>query len=444
MQTAEISYKRIWQIAYPIILGSVAQNLVNFTDTAFLGRVSEVALGAGALGGLLYLAVFMLGLGFGTGTQIIIARRIGEGKPKQVGIVMDHALLFMMLLAIVSFVLMFFGSRDLLFHAVKSNRVYQATLDYMNFRSFGIFFAFVNVTFRSFYVGTTKTKVITYTTLVMAVTNIALDYLLIFGNYGFPVMGIKGAALASSISEGVAMLFFISYTVATVPFFQYNLFRFKILSPSYMVNILKVSFPVMMQQFASLSVWFIFFLIIEKLGEASLAVSNIIRSVYVILMIPVWGFATATNALVSTAIGEDNQHDVMKITYKIATMTFTGVLLIVITGLIFPRIIMEVYTNDALLIELGIKVLKVVSLGALLISIGFIMFNAVSGTGKTNVSLAIELIVLALYLTYTSLLINYFHANVVEVWTAELVYGSLLSLFSWGYLKTGRWKGNRF
>jgi len=443
MQTAEISYKRIWQIAYPIILGSAAQNVVNFTDTAFLGRVSEVALGAGALGGLLYLAVFMLGLGFGTGTQIIIARRIGEGKPKQVGIVMDHTLLFMMLLAIVSFVLMFFGSRELLFHTVQSNRVYQATLDYMNFRSFGIFFAFMNVTFRSFYVGTTKTKVITYTTLVMAVTNIALDYLLIFGNHGFPVMGIKGVALASSISEGVAMLFFICYTTATVKFLQYNLFRFRILSPSYMVRILKVSFPVMMQQFASLSVWFIFFLIIEKLGEASLAVSNIIRSIYVILMIPVWGFATATNALVSTAIGEGNQHDVMKITYKIATMTFTGVLLIVITGLIFPRIILEVYTNDALLIEPGIKVLKVVSLGALLISIGFIMFNAVSGTGKTNVSLAIELIVLPLYLTYTFLLINYFHANVVEVWTAELVYGSLLTLFSWGYLKTGRWKGNR-
>jgi len=443
MQKTEISYKRIWQIAYPIILGSVAQNVVNFTDTAFLGRVGEVALGAGALGGLFYLAIFMLGLGFGTGAQIIIARRIGEGKLKQVGIVMDHALLFMVFLASVSFVLMFFGSKELLFHTVRSERVYQATLEYMNFRSFGIFFAFINVTFRSFYVGTAKTKVITYTTAVMAVTNIVLDYLLIFGNYGFPEMGIKGAALASSIAEGIAMLFFISFTTATIRFSQYNLFRFRILSPSFMIRILKVSIPVMMQQFASLSVWFIFFLIIEKLGEASLAVSNIIRSVYVILMIPVWGFATATNALVSTAMGEGNQQNVMKITYKITGMTFIGVLLIVTAGLLFPKAIMEIYTNDLLLIGLGIKVLKVVSLGALLISIGFIMFNAVSGTGKTNISLTIELIVLALYLMYTFSLINYFNANVVEVWTAELIYGSLLSLFSWGYLKTGKWKTSR-
>jgi len=440
MKPAVISYRRIWHIAYPIILGSVAQNVVNFTDTAFLGRVSEVALGAGALGGLFYLAIFMLGLGFGTGAQIIMARRIGEGKEKEVGLVMDHALLFMLLLALASFTLMFFGSRQLLLHSIRSESVYLATVDFMNYRSFGIFFAFINVTFRSFYVGITKTKVITYTTLVMASSNITLDYLLIFGNFGFPEMGIKGAALASTVSEGVAMIFFLSYTFRTVKFSQYNLFRFKILSPRYMIRILKVSLPVMMQQFASLSVWFIFFLIIEKLGEASLAVSNIIRSVYVILMIPVWGFATATNALVSTAIGEGNQKDVMKIIYKIAGMTFAGVMIIILAGIAFPRLVMEVYTNDTDLIEMGIKVLNVVSLGALFISIGFIMFNGVSGTGKTNISLTIELVVLAIYLSYTFVLINYFNANVVEVWTAELIYGSLLTLLSWIYLKSGKWK----
>ncbi|MFA5418055.1 MAG: MATE family efflux transporter, partial [Bacteroidales bacterium] len=68
-----ISYNRIWQVAYPIILGSIAQNLIVFTDTAFLGRVGDIALGASALGGLFYLAVVMLGFGFGTGIQIIIA-----------------------------------------------------------------------------------------------------------------------------------------------------------------------------------------------------------------------------------------------------------------------------------------------------------------------------------------------------------------------------------
>ncbi|MBU1370212.1 MAG: MATE family efflux transporter, partial [Bacteroidetes bacterium] len=75
-----ITYKRIWSIAYPIILGSVAQNFINVTDTAFLGRVGEIALGASAIGGMFYLIFIMLGLGFGTGAQIIISRRFGEGN----------------------------------------------------------------------------------------------------------------------------------------------------------------------------------------------------------------------------------------------------------------------------------------------------------------------------------------------------------------------------
>ena len=83
MTKTDIKYSRIWQIAYPIILGSIAQNLINFTDTAFLGRVGEIALGAGALGGLFYLAVIMLGLGFSTGAQIIIARRTSTPKDRR-------------------------------------------------------------------------------------------------------------------------------------------------------------------------------------------------------------------------------------------------------------------------------------------------------------------------------------------------------------------------
>ena len=74
------SNKYIWEISYPIILGMLAQNVINVTDTAFLGRVGEVELGASAIGGLFYVVIFMLGLGFGTGAQILMARRNGEQK----------------------------------------------------------------------------------------------------------------------------------------------------------------------------------------------------------------------------------------------------------------------------------------------------------------------------------------------------------------------------
>ena len=71
--------KEIWRVTYPIFLGLLAQNVINVTDTAFLGRVGEVALGAAAMGGLLYICVYTIAFGFSVGSQILIARRNGEG-----------------------------------------------------------------------------------------------------------------------------------------------------------------------------------------------------------------------------------------------------------------------------------------------------------------------------------------------------------------------------
>lgn len=439
MTRTDIKYNRIWQVAYPIILGSIAQNLINFTDTVFLGRVGEIALGAGAIGGLFYLAVIMLGLGFGIGAQIIIARRLGEGKLNEIGIIVVHTIIFLTFLAILVFLLLRYGSVFILKHSINSNEIYTGAIEFLKIRSFGIFFAFVNISFRSFYVGIAKTKVITYTTIVLALVNILLDYALIFGKLGMPEMGIRGAALASVIAEISAMIFFVVYTLTTIDYRKYDLFCFGSFRLEKLNSIFKVSIPMMVQQFVSLSVWFVFFLFVEKIGEMALAVSNIIRSVYVIAMIPIWGFATATNTLVSYLIGMKRQDEVLSLIYKIAVLSFVGVFLIISMGLFFPRMIMELYTNQQELIELGVPALYIVSVGALFLSVGFVLLNGVSGTGKTNISLTIEIAVLAVYVVYIYLVIIVFKYDVTVAWTSELVYGLLLSLVSWGYLKANRW-----
>ena len=442
MTRTDIKYSRIWQIAYPIILGSIAQNLINITDTAFLGRVGEIALGAGALGGLFYLAVIMLGLGFSTGAQIIIARRNGEGKPKEIGQIIDQSLYFILPMAILTFLLLRYWSVFILDFAVKSENIFIETSIYLKYRSFGIFFAMGNMVFRAFYVGLTKTKVITWSTFVMAAVNIILDYILIFGKLGAPELGVAGAAIASVIAEATALIYFIIYTFVTVKFSDYNLFKFYKPELARLYSILKIAIPIMLQQFLSLSVWFVFFLLIEKIGEMALAVSNIIRSIYVILMIPIWGFATATNTLVSYVIGLGKEDEVISLVYKIAGLTLIGVIGIVSIGLLFPNAILSIYTNDPILIEMGRPALKIVSVGVIFVGLGFIFFNGISGTGRTDVSLSLEVIVLAIYLLYTYILIFIFDANVTLAWSSEIVYGLLLSIVSIIYLIKGNWKNN--
>ena len=128
MTKTKVTYSRIWQVAYPIILGSVAQNLIIFTDTAFLGRVGEIALGASAIGGLYYLAIIMLGYGFGIGAQIIIARRLGEGKLKEIGEVVVHSLVFLLLLSVVAFALIEYGSVLILKHVIPLKKTFNNLL----------------------------------------------------------------------------------------------------------------------------------------------------------------------------------------------------------------------------------------------------------------------------------------------------------------------------
>ena len=76
---AQITNKEIWSIAMPIMLGNLAQTIINFTDTAFLGRLGVVALGASMLAGLFYYVFTTIAMGFAIGIQIIVARRYGEG-----------------------------------------------------------------------------------------------------------------------------------------------------------------------------------------------------------------------------------------------------------------------------------------------------------------------------------------------------------------------------
>ena len=100
-----ITNKTIWTIAYPIILGSLAQTLITLTDTAFLGRVSEVALGASAMAGIYYYVFSTLAWGFSIGIQIIVARRLGEGKLNRIGVVFEHGLCFVFLLSMSLFLI---------------------------------------------------------------------------------------------------------------------------------------------------------------------------------------------------------------------------------------------------------------------------------------------------------------------------------------------------
>ena len=278
MQQTPYTNRQIWHIAYPILISLIMEQMIGMTDTAFLGRVGEVELGASAIAGVFYMVIFMVAFGFSIGTQILIARRNGEENYQAIGQLFYHGIYFQVCLAAVMFLLSYFLSPLILERIISSPAVCRAAEDYLHWRVFGAFFSFSAVIFRAFFLGTVQTKTLTLNSIVMVLSNVVFNYILIFGNLGFPALGIAGAAIGSSLAEGVSLVFFILYTRRRIDIRKYGLDRIPRFCPDVLRRMLDVSFWTMIQNFFSLGTWFLFFLYIEHLGERALAVTNIVRS----------------------------------------------------------------------------------------------------------------------------------------------------------------------
>lgn len=435
--------KQIWNVSYPIFLSLLAQNIINVTDTAFLGRVGEVELGASAMGGLYYICVFTIAFGFSTGSQIVMARRNGERRYKDVGPVMIQGVFFLLSLAAVMFALSRFFAGDIMRVMISSDTILMATEEFLDWRVFGFFFSFVNVMFRALFIGITRTKVLTLNAIVMALTNVLLEYLLIFGKGGFPEMGIKGAAIASVAAEGVSIVFFLVYTRLTVDIKKYALNQFRSFDVKLLRRVLDISIFTMLQYFISLSTYFLLFVAVEHLGQRELAVANIVRSVYIVLLIPVNSLSTATNSFVSNSIGAGHKDQVIPIIRKIAGISLGIVAVCVFIACIFPSAILSIYTNDASLVQASIPSLYVISGALLIAAVANIVFNGVTGTGNTRSAFAMEVVTLIFYTLFIYVAGMRLHLPVAICFLTEVIYYSGLLLASVIYLKKAAWQNKK-
>ena len=439
---SQISNREIWRIAIPIMLGNLAQTIINFTDTAFLGHLGVIALGASMLAGLFYFVFTTIAAGFAIGIQIIIARRFGEGNNGRIGVIFEHGSLFVLILGTILFSIIYFFSDVLLAWIIDSPNIYETSLDYIKYRQFGIIFVCFNFLYRGLYVGISNTKVITYSTVIMAIVNVILDYCLIFGKFGFPEMGIGGAALASLCAEISAFIFFTLYSYITLKNKDFGMFKIHKLESELMGRILRLATPTMIQKLFSFGVWFVFFIMIEKMGETATGISSIVRSIYMILITPAFAFATTTNTLVSRTIGAGHPEQVFSTITKIMKNCLLCTLPVIIILAIIPIQVVSIYTDDLNLAQMVVPSIYAICIGAIFQAIGNGYFEAVSGTGNTSAALYLETSVLIIYLIFVAIMTKT-TTEVQWVWTAEILYGSILAFICIIYMKFAKWNEKR-
>ena len=438
MKTA-YSNKEIRHIATPVLISLVMEQMIGMTDTAFLGRVGEVELGASAIAGVYYIAIFMIAYGFSIGSQILIARRNGEQQYKEIGRIFYQGIYFLLALAVVMFFLSQYFSPIILKRIVSSEHVYKAAISFLNWRVFGFFFSFAGIMFRAFFVGTTQTRTLTLNSVIMVLSNVLFNYILIFGKFGFPALGIAGAAIGSSLAEMISVIFFILYTRYRVDFKKYGLNVLDGIKFSVLKHILNISVWTMIQNFISLSTWFLFFLFMEHLGERPLAITNIVRNVSGIMFMIIIAYASTCSSLTGNLIGAGKSEYVAATIKQHIRIAYTFILPIALACSLLPHLVIGIYTDIPDLIDAAIPSLWVLCSAYIIMIPANIYFQAVSGTGNTRTALLLEFSALTIYMFYMTYMVLVVR-NVALCWTTEHIYALFIGLFSYFYMKKGNWK----
>lgn len=434
------TYKKIWGISYPIILAGIAETIVDITDTIFLAHYGTTELAAIGLADAIYGVALFLTLGLVDGIQIIIGRRAGQGKKREIGRVFNQGIYLLLLASALMVTAIVLVVPDITATILESDSIDTAVNQYLQIAAYSLFFQSISMALSAFYVGISRTRILIGAAIMLAATNIALDYLLIFGNFGLPELGIEGAAIASLAAEFATLAFLTADTVRKHYIGTYSLFRFGRWNSNLALMITTISTPVSLEALIETARWFGFFLIIERLGETPLAAANIIYSCYALYLLPTDAFDETIASMVSNLIGQKRDASLALFLRRVIKLCYSVVAPLLILSAIFPDIVLSAFTEEEALISLSVNSLYVIILAVSIAVPASAFYSAVVGTGDTLITLLSQLAI-----TVTTLLFAYYAAiyrgfALEFVWLAEVLGWLVCLSLSWFWFRSGFWQ----
>ena len=435
----EINNRQILSIALPITLAILIPQINMLTNSIFLGHLGTDALGNAGITGVFYLIFAVAGHGFNNALQTVFSRYAGSGQPDLFKIIFSQGIRIALQFALVGIAFTWLIA-PIIMKEVADPTHYDTEMNFLKIRILGLPFLYIFQLGNAFLVASLNSRYLMIAFLFETLVNVLLDYLLIFGNWGFPEMGFNGAAVASVLAELTGMLVVIGVLRFTGLQKKYALPGNLRFDKTFNKEIIKVSLPLVAQYMISVTTWLVFFLLIEGRGTEAKAISNVMRNVFGIAGVFVWAFASTTSAMVSNLMGQQREQEVIKLTKRITLWSIGLCFVMVGTLNLFPAIFFKLFGQSSNFIEQGIPVIRVVSLGLLLMSVANVWLNAVTGTGKTKVNLLIEVMAISLYLIYTYYFMKVNYISLSMAWSNEFIYWSSVFLMSAFYMYSKKWQ----
>jgi putative MATE family efflux protein len=435
-------YKKILRIALPAIAGLSTQMVVSLVDAAMVGRLEEAqyALAAMGLGVLATWALISFFSSLATGTHVIVARKFGEENYIECGVTLNNSLIAGFTIGIIVAAIGTFFAFNISHFFAADPVVGQYAGEYIFYRFLGIPFFLISVSFRGFFFGISKTKIFMFSGLLTNLLNVIFNYILIYGSFGAPRMGLAGAGLGSTLATFFDVIFYLF--VILLPYNRKRFSNFKHFRIDYAIlrNLYKLSLPVSFQNIFILIGFLIFVAIIGIIGTVEQAATQAVISVLFMSFLPCFGFGIAVQTLVGNNLGS-HKFELAKIYgFETAKVASYYTLLLGIIFISIPKIVLLLITNDQIIIETAAPALRIAGFAQIFYAVGIVLANGLQAAGKTLFVMTAEVITnLLVFVPLAYFFGVYLELGLAWAWLALPVYIILYSLIIYLKFLFGNW-----
>lgn len=341
--TKEFSYN--FQLAYPVVLGMLGHTLIAIVDNFMVGKLGSTELAAVSLGNSFLFIGMSLGIGFSTAITPLIAEADAEKDDKKIRTTFHHGLLLCSALGIAVFMMIVLSKPIMgLMHQPKA--VVDLAAPYIDWVAFSLIPVIIFQGYKQFADGLSQTKYSMYAIYLANVVHVFFNYVLIYGVWGFPKLGILGAALGTVFSR-IMMVVFIHFLLRKNILFKkyFKNFTFKEIKKSILKKIINLGFPSAMQMLFEVTLFTAAIWLAGSLGKNSQAANQIALTLASSTFMVAMGFSVAAMIRVSNAKGAKDYKKMITVARSIFLLTVLVELFFGILFVVFHRFLPHLFLN---------------------------------------------------------------------------------------------------
>ncbi|MEX2565217.1 MAG: MATE family efflux transporter [Cyclobacteriaceae bacterium] len=415
------NFDKTFSLAYPVMLSQLGQVMVGVADNVMVGRLGAEVLAAASLANSIFFLILMFGIGISMAITPMVAAADGEGKKGRIGRLLNNGFVINSITSLFLFFLILMISPGL-HYLNQPSEVVVLAIPYLLIITFSLLPFMFFQTFKQFMEGLSQTKQAMYITVVFNLINIGLNWLLIYGNWGFPALGLNGAGWATLISRllmGLAIYIYVKKSKRYVKYF-YGL-SFKNIYKPIILKMLRIGIPTGMQFVFEVGAFSTAAIFMGWIGVNALASHQIAINLASISYMMASGLSAAAMVRVGNQLGKRDIPKLRQVGFSIFGMVMAFMLIFAIVFIAFRNYLPLIYINDLEVVEMAASLLVIAGFFQLSDGLQVVGLGALRGLSDVKVPTLVTLVaywVIGLPLGY--ILAFWFGFNELGIWIGLL------------------------